>query len=77
MNSLQTSVCGRELPSANDCGHIFGSQFGPPGEAINLTAMRSDLNRLGNRQYYDLKRTRATAISERKKVDVRMEINYN
>ncbi|MEW1821377.1 DNA/RNA non-specific endonuclease [Arthrobacter sp. NPDC080031] len=61
----------------DDGGHIYGTQFGGPGESINITAMRSDLNRLGNRDYYALEQQWAKFIGEGKSIDVDIKMNYS
>ncbi|NYE95582.1 hypothetical protein FHU41_001832 [Psychromicrobium silvestre] len=76
-NPYQQKIAGvpDRLPT-DDGGHIFGTQFGGPGEAINLTAMRNDLNRLGKREYYALEQEWAKAIAEGKVVKVKINIDY-
>ncbi|MEO5318909.1 DNA/RNA non-specific endonuclease [Arthrobacter sp. CC3] len=68
---------GLDRLPGDDGGHIFGTQFGGPGESINITAMRSDLNRLGNREYYALEQQWAKVIGEGKSIDVDIKMNYS
>lgn len=76
-NGYQQRIAGGpdRLPG-DQGGHIFGSQFGGPGEAINLTAMRDTLNSVGNREYYNLENDWRSYINEGKKVSVDVEITY-
>lgn len=76
-NGYQQRVSGRadRLPT-DQGGHIYGTQFGGPGEAINLTAMRADLNSTGLREYYQMEQQWAGAIKDGKSVDVTVEIEY-
>lgn len=76
-NGYQQRIAGGpdRLPG-DQGGHIFGSQFGGPGEAINLTAMRDTLNSVGNREYYNLENDWRSYITEGKKVSVDVEITY-
>lgn len=76
-NGYQQRIAGGpdRLPG-DQGGHIFGSQFGGPGEAINLTAMRDTLNSVGNREYYNLEGDWRTYIGEGKQVSVDVEITY-
>lgn len=76
-NGYQQRIAGGpdRLPG-DQGGHIFGSQFGGPGEAINLTAMRDTLNSVGNREYYNLENDWRSHINEGKKVSVDVEITY-
>lgn len=76
-NGYQQRIAGGpdRLPG-DQGGHIFGSQFGGPGEAINLTAMRDTLNSVGNREYYNLENDWRSYITEGKKVSVEVEITY-
>lgn len=54
-NTYQQRIAGGEDRLPNDHGgHIFGTQFGAPGEGINITAMRDTLNAIGDRDYYNL-----------------------
>lgn len=76
-NGYQQRIAGGpdRLPG-DEGGHIFGSQFGGPGEAINLTAMRDTLNSVGNREYYNLEGDWRTYIDQGKQVSVDVEITY-
>ncbi|WP_232785481.1 DNA/RNA non-specific endonuclease [Mycobacteroides chelonae] len=76
-NGYQQRIAGGpdRLPG-DEGGHIFGSQFGGPGEAINITAMRDTLNSVGNREYYNLEGDWRTYIDEGKKVSVEVDISY-
>lgn len=56
-------------------GHIFGTQFGGPGEAINITAMRDTLNQVGARDYYNLE-TQWRQLAEQGQVQVKVDIAY-
>ncbi|BAX98834.1 hypothetical protein MSTE_03534 [Mycobacteroides stephanolepidis] len=56
-------------------GHIFGTQFGGPGEAINITAMRDTLNQVGARDYYNLE-TQWRQLAEHGQVQVKVDISY-
>lgn len=76
-NGYQQRIAGGpdRLPG-DEGGHIFGSQFGGPGEAINITAMRDTLNSVGNREYYNLEGDWRTYLDEGKKVSVEVDITY-
>ncbi|SIL60294.1 Uncharacterised protein [Mycobacteroides abscessus subsp. abscessus] len=76
-NGYQQRIAGGpdRLPG-DEGGHIFGTQFGGPGEAINITAMRDTLNSVGNREYYNLEGDWRSYISEGKQVSVDVEITY-
>lgn len=56
-------------------GHIFGTQFGGPGEAINITAMRDTLNQVGARDYYNLE-MQWRQLAEQGQVQVKVDIAY-
>lgn len=70
-NKYQQRIAGGPDRLPGDEGkHIFASRFGGPGEGINLTAMKAELNSTGQREYYGLEATWAKAIGEGKTVDV-------
>ncbi|WP_016895938.1 DNA/RNA non-specific endonuclease [Mycobacteroides abscessus] len=57
-------------------GHIFGTQFGGPGEAINITAMRDTLNQVGARDYYNLEAQWRQLAEQGGQVQVKVDIAY-
>lgn len=73
-NGYQQRISGGEdrLPGDHG-GHIFGSQFGGPGEAINLVPMQDKLNLVG---YAGLENEWKTLLQEGKQVEVHVDIEY-
>ncbi|WP_100485626.1 DNA/RNA non-specific endonuclease [Mycobacteroides abscessus] len=73
-NGYQQGIAGGSdrLPGDHG-GHIFGTQFGGPGEAINLTAMRDSLN-LGG--YAGLENEWKSLLNDGHAVDVKVSIEY-
>lgn len=76
-NGYQQRIAGGEdrLPGDHG-GHIFGSQFGGPGEAINLTAMRDSLNAVGTRDYYNLESQWRQFAEQGSQVRVNVDLTY-
>ena len=76
-STYQQSVAGRDdrLPT-DQGGHTYGAQFGAPGEAINLTAMRATLNSKGLREYYSMEQRWASAIKDGQTVNVKVDTNF-
>lgn len=76
-NGYQQRIAGGEdrLPGDHG-GHIIGSQFGGPGEAINLSAMRDTLNAFGPRDYYNLENEWKSLMQQGHSVEVKVEIDY-
>lgn len=76
-NTYQQGIAGGadRLPGDHG-GHIFGSQFGGPGEAINLTAMRDTLNAIGPRDYYVLESEWKSLLQQGHTVEVKVDIDY-
>ncbi|MDO3315716.1 Uncharacterised protein [Mycobacteroides abscessus subsp. abscessus] len=73
-NGYRQSIAGGDdrLPGDHG-GHIFGRQFGGPGEAINLTAMDGTLNRVG---YANLENEWRTLIQQGHQVEVKVNVTY-
>lgn len=73
-NSYQQKVAGGvDRLISDQGGHIFGAQFGGPGEAINLTAMDKVVN---TGPYKQLESTWAQAVKNGDNVDVQVGIDY-
>lgn len=73
-NGYQQGIAGGpdRLPDDHG-GHIFGTQFGGPGEAINITAMQDKLNLMG---YAGLENEWKSLLQQGHKVDVDVRISY-
>lgn len=73
-SSYQQRIAGGDdrLPDDHG-GHIFGSQFGGPGEAINLTAMSNQINLIG---YAGLESEWKNLLQQGYSVDVKVNIDY-
>ena len=73
-NGYQQGVAGGadRLPDDHG-GHIFGSQFGGPGEAINITAMNDKLNLMG---YSGLENEWKALLLQGHSVDAYVNIQY-
>lgn len=65
----QQQAGGAERLTTDDGGHLVGSQFDGPGEAINLIAQNRGINRSGG-QWYALESTWQTALSRGQQVNV-------
>lgn len=76
-NGYQQRIAGGpdRLPG-DEGGHIFGTQFGGPGEGINITAMRDTLNSVGTRDYYNLETQWRDLAEQGKQVQVKVDITY-
>nr|WP_274704021.1 DNA/RNA non-specific endonuclease [Rhodococcus qingshengii] len=57
-------------------GHTFAAMFHSPGEAINLTAMRADLNRIGLREFGKIEDEWAKILKQGGTVQPRVSIQY-
>ncbi|SLK86720.1 Uncharacterised protein [Mycobacteroides abscessus subsp. abscessus] len=73
-NGYQQRISGGDdrLPGDHG-GHIFGSQFGGPGEAINLVPMQDKLNLVG---YAGLENEWKTLLQQGRQVEVHVDIEY-
>jgi hypothetical protein len=73
-NGYQQGIAGGadRLPDDHG-GHIFGSQFGGPGEAINITAMNDKLNLMG---YAGLENEWKSLLQQGHSVDAYVNIQY-
>ncbi|NJN47112.1 MAG: hypothetical protein HC808_12210, partial [Candidatus Competibacteraceae bacterium] len=65
----QQQAGGAERLTTDDGGHLVGSQFDGPGEAINLIAQNRGINRSGG-QWYALESTWQTALNRGHQVSV-------
>ncbi|MEE4379301.1 MAG: DNA/RNA non-specific endonuclease [Candidatus Competibacteraceae bacterium] len=65
----QQQAGGAERLTTDDGGHLVGSQFDGPGEAINLIAQNRDINRSGG-QWYALESTWQAALNRGQQVSV-------
>ncbi len=76
-NVYQQRIAGGDdrLPGDHG-GHIFGTQFGGPGEAINITAMRDTLNAVGGRDYYNLETQWRELAAQGGEVQVKVDLSY-
>lgn len=76
-NGYQQRIAGGDdrLPGDHG-GHIFGTQFGGPGEAINITAMRDTLNAVGARDYYNLEMQWRALAEQGSQVQVKVDMSY-
>lgn len=76
-NGYQQRIAGGpdRLPG-DEGGHIFGTQFGGPGEGINITAMRDTLNSVGTRDYYNLEQQWRQFAEQGSQVQVKVDITY-
>ncbi len=74
-NTYQQRIAGGDdrLPGDHG-GHIFGTQFGGPGEGINITAMRDTLNAVGQRDYYNLEQQWRAYADAGSQVQVKVDI---
>jgi len=60
----------------DDGGHLIGSQFGGPGEQINVIPMKSSVNRSGGK-WYQMESQWANALAANKTVtDIKITIDY-
>ncbi|WP_137726539.1 DNA/RNA non-specific endonuclease [Prescottella subtropica] len=76
-NGYQQRVSGRsDRKPGDEGGHIFGTQFGGPGEAINITAMRDVLNSRGDRDYYKMEMEWRNIVESGGEVHATVEIEY-
>jgi hypothetical protein len=76
-NTYQQRIAGGDdrLPGDHG-GHIFGTQFGGPGEGINITAMRDTLNAVGQRDYYNLEQQWRAYADAGSQVQVKVDIAH-
>jgi len=76
-NPYQQRIAGGDdrLPGDHG-GHIFGTQFGGPGEGINITAMRDTLNAVGQRDYYNLEQQWRAYADAGGQVQVKVDIAH-
>ncbi|RIT42431.1 hypothetical protein D2E80_22300 [Mycobacteroides abscessus] len=76
-NGYQQRIAGGDdrLPGDHG-GHIFGTQFGGPGEGINITAMRDTLNSVGTRDYYNLEQQWRQFADQGSQVQVKVDMTY-
>ncbi|WP_458317914.1 DNA/RNA non-specific endonuclease [Mycolicibacterium brisbanense] len=76
-NTYQQRIAGGDdrLPGDHG-GHIFGTQFGGPGEGINITAMRDTLNAVGDRDYYNLEQQWRAYADAGGQVQVKVDIAH-
>ena len=79
-NSYQQSIKCKSSKNGldgDDGGHLIGSQFGGPGEQINVIPMSSSVNRSGG-AWYNMETQWSNALNSNKTVtNIKIEINYN
>ncbi|MDP0396731.1 DNA/RNA non-specific endonuclease [Tsukamurella strandjordii] len=77
-NGYQQGVSGRgdRLPG-DQGGHLWGTQFGGPGEGINITAMKEGLNQAGKNSFYEIERQWAKQVAAGSPVDATIRLAYS